>query len=536
MSTLATLAANHSGSGICPSEPILRALGDRVAVLGGTLAARGSWSVSEYTRSIQNTNQSFQPRSDLAAAVGEYVGELLGPGLAKRVAEQILEWPVALTANHHGVDTFAQSVQGTLLFALEAQQRVGEDACVPVFACGNIPLDNLTFPRGMLVYGAAAPELSQIPLKLAVFSNRFRRQLVSRAPGIDAGMLADVGKRVVRLEANGTLPVGIAKTLRRILDEDFASSDVLAMNRYSDQAVVVNAKLWQRLFSVESKVPDLVYLELEQVATRLLLSDVFDPSSLFYQLIYRDHNVRALFGALDGERACWQADGLRARLECPDQAVTKAPSTGCGTFLFWGVSETGRRVPLTLVQEHGVDLLKGMDDRGVPWEQPLDPRELAAALLEGKLLPSVYTCFLVISLARGLTCTGGYYQAEYLPCMRDATVRVLHSSPGSSAGAHLVAAVPCDAYLSGMQTVMCSTADGALIPAGPLEIAASGGLTPSDLDCVGSLTVRDAHVASLLETLPDAAPILAEGPAWWRPVSSSLANRLGSRIPVVAWT
>ena len=42
-----------------------------------------------------------------------------------------------------------------------------------------------------------------------------------------------------------------------------------------------------------------------------------------------------------------------------------------------------------------------------------------------------------------------------------------------------------------------------LLPAGPIEIIASGGLSRGQFEQMSSLTVRDAHLAGLIETLPD---------------------------------
>jgi hypothetical protein len=65
-------------------------------------------------------------------------------------------------------------------------------------------------------------------------------------------------------------------------------------------------------------------------------------------------------------------------------------------------------------------------------------------------------------------------------------------------------------YLSGMSAVMSKMGNDYLTPAGPLEIIAGGGLNNSDIEQALSLSVRDAHMASLFEMVPDFVPRL-----WW---------------------
>jgi len=52
-----------------------------------------------------------------------------------------------LTANHHGVDFFAQSVQSSLLFALGNAGYDFPRKTVTVFSFGNISFNNLTYPK-----------------------------------------------------------------------------------------------------------------------------------------------------------------------------------------------------------------------------------------------------------------------------------------------------------------------------------------------------------------------------------------------------
>ena len=135
------------------AEQLLDAVRYQVPVVDKVLQSAGECTVSEYLQQIcQVSQQSYQPRSDIAEVIYAYVAPLLGESMAERTAADFLRHPVALTTNHHGVDFCAQSVQGSLLFGL-AKRQVEGITTIPVFSCANIPLNNLTYPRGALEYG-----------------------------------------------------------------------------------------------------------------------------------------------------------------------------------------------------------------------------------------------------------------------------------------------------------------------------------------------------------------------------------------------
>jgi hypothetical protein len=93
-----------------------------------------------------------------------------------------------------------------------------------------------------------------------------------------------------------------------------------------------------------------------------------------------------------------------------------------------------------------------------------------------------------------------------------------------------VGAVTTDGYLSGMQTVMTNAGEDRLAPAGLLEILAAGGLTSNDLKRIGAITVGEAHLASLSETVPDIADCQAAFPGWRIHLAADCHALLGDRI------
>jgi len=72
----------------------------------------------------------------------------------------------------------------------------------------------------------------------------------------------------------------------------------------------------------------------------------------------------------------------------------------------------------------------------------------------------------------------------------------------------------------------------ALTPAGILEIVAGGGLSSGDLERIGAISVRSAHLASIVETVLDVMPELADSDEWSDPVETELYRAIRTQMIV----
>jgi copper homeostasis protein CutC len=97
---------------------------------------------------------------------------------------------------------------------------------------------------------------------------------------------------------------------------------------------------------------------------------------------------------------------------------------------------------------------------------------------------------------------------------------------------HLVSQVPTGGYISGMLALMTRIEEDCLIPAGPVEIIAGGGITSNDIEQMRSLTVRDAHLAALFETVPDIVPAGLNAPGWKRQLAGDCSRLLEGKVVV----
>jgi len=163
---------------------------EQSAVVSEVIGKYGHLSLEEYLERIcPSFREPLQDRRDLLGVVKDYASDVLGEAAGVMVAQELAQCPVVMTANHHGVDFFAQSVQGTLLFSLAKRNGKNQGRVVPVFACGAVPLDTLTYPLGLLLYHGNTEHLDRIPRKLPVFPNRLRRTMVSVANSLDDRMV-----------------------------------------------------------------------------------------------------------------------------------------------------------------------------------------------------------------------------------------------------------------------------------------------------------------------------------------------------------
>ncbi len=268
----------------------------------------------------------------------------------------------------------------------------------------------------------------------------------------------------------------------------------------------MNNRIWKRCFSEPEQAPELVYLELEKITSLLLHADLNNEDSLVWQVMFNPNLRAEVLSQLDGAKACWDRSKLARRVYQNLNNQCALPG-GSGTMFFWAVDAAGRRVPLSLMEgPDRVATLQGRDEQGNLWIIPFSPRDILQDLQAGKLLPSLFTCYTTIGFARGISCCGGYFQAEYLAGMQRGLMKALRESAGCAGFAEHLSQVSSDIYLSGMQMVMRHSDDDLLLPAGPVEIIASGGLSRNQLERARSLTVRDTHLAGLMETLPDFQP------------------------------
>ena len=365
-------------------------------------------------------------------------------------------------------------------------------------------------------------------VRLPVFPDSYKRTLVSACPPFSAEMLDRARARAGRAVAEQRIAGSLQPALQRLFDS--LSGLAGAHPCYSRQATLANNRIWQLLFSDRALRSDLIYIELEKISARLLQKDLSDPTTICHQLLFERRLRDALVQNLDGQRACWHYENLARH--CVGVGEDGGGAAALGTLFFWGVDARGRGFPLCLddTAGRGRPLLRGVDSRGQPWQCPFEPSAIGQALGAGQLLPSIFTSYLVLAIARGVDCIGGYYQASYLPIMK---LGVSAALAGRSLDSAALAGVEPDPYLSGMQTTAIRAA-GEARPAGPIEIIAGGGLDRERIRQIGEMTLGQAHIASLYDTLLDTVPHGTDLARVKRELAGAVHDALGGEIVDVA--
>ncbi|QTA82470.1 Uncharacterized protein dnl_48450 [Desulfonema limicola] len=390
-----------------------------------------------------------------------------------------------------------------------------------------MPLNNATYPRGLLLYAASYDSLNEMPLKLPVFPKKNIGTMVSCASPFNIKMIDNLKNRINKIFREKKISQNALNIINTVLDEDYCSQPVINQDSYSKQSVIINNLLWQRMFSAEIRVPDLVYIEMEQIVRVLLQNDLTNPGSLACRVLF-DASVRDyLLDMLDGVRGCWNRKNLVSMVN-----TGKRLRHETGTVFFWGADELGRRIPLYIVTDsRGSDFLWGADDCGNIWKMPYNTDSVMQGLYEKNIIPSLFTCFLTFSFARGLVCIGGDFQGEYLAQMKKAVAGILKKT-GDEESSLIVENVRTDIYQDGMIAFMCPFKEKFLIPAGTLEIIGSGGITKGDMEKVLNMSVMEAHIAGLFETFKDAGGHKLYDFEWKEKIARDILRLLHEKIVI----
>ncbi len=247
-------------------------------IIKKTIAEHGETTIAEYlARYPLPMGNGCQEKDDFFEVVHDYLLPIHGESIARRTVTDLSNTPVALTANHHGVDFFAQSVQGTLLFSLILSFMNPAQSTIPVLACANVPLNNLTFPRGMLLYHTAKNDCTDMPQKIPIFPDKLKTSYVSLVGPIDKDHIKRTATRIGKLVNQGGLLPEYGDVLHDLFKTDYSHTVSQGWQSYSEQSVVLNHRLWNRMFADSDMSMDLVYMELEAIVSRLLMKDLRIP-------------------------------------------------------------------------------------------------------------------------------------------------------------------------------------------------------------------------------------------------------------------
>lgn len=448
---------------------MLDAVRRKSCVMDTAIKEYGNVSLKEYIKQWKPyQGKPLQSPEDFLLFSREYNEALLGKEIALEL-EKVLRFPLLNTANHHGVDYFPPSVQGNLMFWQTLKENGIKAKYLPLCSFGIVSLSNSSYARGITSH-SICDKLLRIP----IFPKSIENRMVRYVPAFTE---AQVKRALCRLNTEYT-QIAASKEIRQALEKYYLDKNVLKQKYYGDQAVLINKMLSADMYP-EGDIPQVIYMEMEQIINRLLVKDLKDENSMIYRILYDERILKE----------------IRRQAEAGDSCMS--------TMFFWGTDPARRRFALDFCPD---GYMRGKTLSGEVVEFPASSKEIEHLIEQEKIVPSGYTMAIVLSFARGYTWLGGYFQGDYLPAWQRGTAAAFAKTEEYRNWAQYIMNYNCAGYISGPVYIMNLTEDHLMVPAGPLEIINNGGINRNELDRLMCATVTDAHIMGLYSSYAELVP------------------------------
>ena len=285
------------------------------------LERRGDFSIGDHAKSLFEGAAGMRP--PLAQAIARRTERLFGAKIANEVEIQLLQNGTIGTADHHGICSHPVVFQGDIMAICGAARS--SLRYLVVLATGNVPLNNASFPRGVIFDD----------LRYPLYPDSAKHALVY-------GLSASEKTKFERL------PVELGDVISRI-------EHLYDFEHFSDQVSLINRALFSECLG--PGMPQMIVLQLEDVVSDLLCQGE-QADLLLNQRLLPD-----TITAFEGIAGAWSNEGG-------------------GSHLFWGRDERGRAYRFA---EHDSNLVGSLLRLDLSQQQIL--RKLAdRAILPGLLL------------------------------------------------------------------------------------------------------------------------------------------------------
>lgn len=361
-------------------------------VLDEILCKHGNSTLAEYCGLFAN----YSPHSEFAAerqAIAQIVYNetvaLFDQPKAEAVAQSLYESPVINTGDHHGPLTHPILVGGNLLFALPYILNRDVNKELITLSFGNVPLNNTTYPRGLLLSDKDGDDSVKIPL----FGDKQKQSSVCTLNNVLPDRQQTVDDQLRKLIKRGVISESKAGVIRRLVS--LVTTDTVSAT-YAQQVTKMNNVIWAGMFA--EVAPKLTTLQVETLVMKRLeqLLDMRDPmiTGLIEDFTLRN-DIKQSF---DGVPGAW------------------SQKENSGSFLFWGTDNKGRLVQL---QENNGALV------GDGTEIRLTATGISEAIEQKKIVPTMFMSFYILAFRSGFKCYGGFMQTDYLTTMQECWEKVL---------------------------------------------------------------------------------------------------------------
>lgn len=448
-------------------EKLKDAIWKRRPILGEIMKKHGDKLLSRYSEDFMDVNPTpglDERKPELISVVEELVTGRLGSEVGKSVARQLTKLPLVSTADHHTINQHPFFLNAEIISGIPLYEHPDPEIRYMIaFSFASVSINNQSgFARGILFNGGINGSSNLI--KLPVIADKYKMSVVYGCKPYTREDLTKAENEILKKERAGVLAHGKSEKILSVMEELLGSEEVLHASNFCSQLTRINYKYWPKLFhdpighsGVQShKVPDLIYLDIETLTTQTLLRHHFtNKHSLMHRLLFDPVLWPLLLNYFDGIPGAFsQADDW-------------------GTFLFWGFDDKAHRVRL-LLQDGRIVSRDGLIDIA------LTPEAIEQALRARKILPSMLTCYLMVSLYYGMKCLGGFCQVHDLTLCKEAW-RLLLLEIGETAEAEAVVPVQTkELGGDGLVLAYLKTATGNTVPANGFDMILDEGDTSFD--------------------------------------------------------
>ncbi len=383
------------------SEELLTAVAVHKPVFAKILKEQGDQTLINYynTHRHQPANLPEHRQEELLTVISELAERLLGPEVARSVAQQLRNNYLVSTAGHH--DTLTQPLFINHVLT-QAYANTGTTAKnVIILSCGGISLNNSSFPRGFLLHDNQGREE-----RLHLLSLKNHHHPVYGRAGFGASALRTIFDEL----AESSLSPAQRGHLKTLIELAYGNPETLGLPLLSDQ-------LTRGVFTFWKQVPGLattnvVSLEQETIVGTLLQKFHLSQSTVIHALLFDEKTRTSFLNHFDGITGAFNS------------RMNK------GTQLFWGITPKTR----VALQISGNALVSPQHKLRIP----LTPEAINQALTDKTLMPSMALTYIVLSFYYGLSCAGGFSQVNYLTDMKKAYQKILADISGyESEAGHL---------------------------------------------------------------------------------------------------
>ncbi|HAU40388.1 MAG: hypothetical protein UV80_C0006G0020 [Candidatus Peregrinibacteria bacterium GW2011_GWF2_43_17] len=454
-------------------------------VLKEILQKKGSKKLYDYAKEYIDINlvpTIHQRQDEFLFTFKKEVTKLLGARIATGATEQLRKYYYVSTADHHGPICHPFFLSSNLIAAAPSYFEKEDPVLnnVIVLACGNVSLDNSSYPRGLLfnTFNDGKLELHKLPF----FPASTRQCPVYRYPAYKKDDIDRVKNTLAGKVKDKHLAENQAAKVTHILDEIYLKPEALDSEYFSEQVTKTNYELWKKFFDSDGYgAPNLIYLELESFVNQLLLDYHMEGDSTIYHMLFDpayDPLVKAYFDGIDG--------GFT--LESKK-----------GTYLFWGLpKESKYRMQMwkqgdELVSNDGAFKVK------------LTPKELGKKLESKELIPSTMMSYTLLAFYYGLKLLGGFSQVNYLTFMKNAYIK-MQTDRGNYKSIEVSARSQTKELCGDITLAFLGLPDGSLTPATGLDMILYGNSKtwPQFVEMSRHMTIEEA----IMPLLPDFYPIV----------------------------